>query len=218
MKMACLIAFYTSFDTALRVMEDLAAEGFGADAVNVLGPHTAGRKGTATKSDIPPDRPGRHDVNLTDIGPTVVIGPMAEQLRNRDVIQVLRDRGVPAGISQRAAEGLRRGGALVVVDVPQSDHDRALAVIDRHNPGGLESLGEAVLEPGWSRTDRVAGDQGVVEVADDLLNVKKPGEDAAAFRPLAPGREELGLAQSGAEGPEPGSGELHGGQGAGPDR
>jgi len=213
-----LIAFYTSFDTALRVMEELDAEGFDADAVSVLGPHTASRRGTATKADIPPDRPGRHDLNDSEIGPLVVIGPLAEELRGRTVIPVLTERGVPIDVSQRAAEGLRRGGALVVVDAPRAEHGRALAVIDRHDPGGLERLGETYFEPGWSRADNVAGDQGVIEVADDRLNVKRPGEDEAAFRPLAPGREELGAARSGAEGPEPGAGELHGGQGAGPER
>src|SRR5690349_15988784 len=179
METATLIALYTSFDTALRVKEDLKGEGFDADAVTVLGPHTAGG----------------------------------------DPIQALTDRGVPAPVAQRSAEGLRRGGTLVVAVVPQVGRDRALAVIDRHNPSGLESLGEIYLEPGWSRADQIAGDQGVIEVADDLLNVKRPGENAAAFRPLAPGAEELSVPESSIESPEPGSGEPQGGRrGAGPER
>ena len=93
-----------------------------------------------------------------------------------------------------------------------------LAIIDRHHPIRLDSLGEVYLEPGWSRADRIAGDEGVLEVADDLLNVKRPGEDSSAFRPLAPGMRNWALSKSGAENPEAGKGEVPGGQGAGPDR
>ena len=93
-----------------------------------------------------------------------------------------------------------------------------MPIIDRHHPITLDSLGETYLEPGWSRADRIAGDEGVLEVAGDLLNAKRPGEDSSAFRPLAPGNEELGVSKSGAETPDAGKGEVTGGQGAGPDR
>ncbi|WP_158043345.1 hypothetical protein [Skermanella pratensis] len=218
MEEAHLVALYTRFETALRVMDELGAEGFGAEAVNVLSPHAAGRHGTATAADVSPDRPGRHDVNDSDIGPLVVIGPLAEQIRGRELIQVLRDRGITVEVAQRAAEALRRGGSIVVVDTAAADHDRALAVIDRHQPGGLETLGTTYFEPGWSRADEVAGAEGVLEIADDRLNVKKPGEDASEFRSLAPGPEELRVEKSGGRSSEAGSGELHGSQPAGPDR
>lgn len=218
MEEAHLVALYTRFDTALRVMDELGAEGFGDGAVNVLSPHAAGRHGTATAGDLPTDRPGKHDVNVSGLGPLVVIGPLAERIRGRELIQVLHDRGITLEVAQRAVEGLRRGGSIVVVETAASGHDRALAVIDRHRPGGLESLGTAYLEPGWSRADEVAGAEGVLEIADDRLNVKKPGEDASEFRSLAPGPEELRVEKSGGRSSEAGSGELHGSQPAGPDR
>jgi hypothetical protein len=139
-------------------------------------------------------------------------------LRDRDIIDVLHDKGVVVRDAQRAAEGLRLGASLLVVDAPRSSHDQVLPIIDRHHPITLDSLGETYLEPGWSRADRIAGDAGVLEVADDLLNAKRPGEDSSAFRPLAPGNEELGVSKSGAENPNAGKGEVTGGQGAGPDR
>jgi hypothetical protein len=139
-------------------------------------------------------------------------------LRERDIVDVLRDRGVDVRDAQGAAEAVRRGASLLVVDAPHSSHDRVQAVMDRHHPIGLDSFSEVYLEPGWSRADRVAGDAGVLEVASDLLNVKRPGEDPSAFRPLAPGEDELGIAKSGGENPEAGKGEIRGAQGAGPDR
>jgi hypothetical protein len=224
MEKARLFVLYGSFDNAMAALRDLNAAEFGPDTVTLLSPHAAGRHGSATAADIPPDRtsgqnvPSGQVVNVSGIGPVVAIGPLADPLRDRNIVDVLEDRGATVQASQHAAEGLRRGVSVLVIDAPRSSHERVHAIIDRHHPIDLDSLGESYLEPGWSRTDHVAGDRGVVEVADDRLNVKRPGEDSSAFRPLAPGREELGLSKSGAETSEAGKGEIPGGQGAGPGR
>ena len=93
--------------------------------------------------------------------------------------------------------------------------------------GGHGALGRAVVEAaqasGWTVAviDHASGHaapEGVLEIADDRLNVKKPGEDASEFRSLAPGPEELRVEKSGGRSSEAGSGELHGSQPAGPDR
>jgi hypothetical protein len=218
MEEARLFALYASPEHALAALDDLKAAGFETESVNLLSPHAAERHGSATVADMRHGRPATRKVNVSGIGPLVVIGPLAEPLRDRDIVDVLQDKGVVVRDAQRAAEGLRRGASLLVVDAPRSSHDQVLQVIDRHHPITLGSLGETYLEPGWSRADRIAGDNGVLEVADDLLNAKRPGEDSSAFRPLAPGNEELGLSRSGAETPNAGKGEVSGGQGAGPDR
>ena len=215
---ARLFALYASPEHAMAALDDLKNAGFGVEAVNLLSPHAAERHGSATVADMPPGDSASREVNVSGIGPLVVTGPLADPLRDRDIIDVLHDKGVVVRDAQRAAEGLRRGASLLVVDAPRSSHDRVLPVIDRHHPVTLDSLGETYLEPGWSRADRIAGDAGVLEVAGDLLNAKRPGEDSSAFRPLAPGNEELGVSKSGAENPYAGKGEVTGGQGAGPDR
>jgi hypothetical protein len=219
MDKARLFALYGSPDNALTALDDLTKAGpADGDFVTLLSPHAAGRHGGAIAADIPPGRPGSSNVNVSGIGPLVVIGPLAAPLRERDIVAVLHDGHVELRDAQTAAEGLRRGASLLVIDAPRSSHEGILAIVDRHHPIGLDSLGEVYLEPGWSRADRIAGDEGVLEVADDRLNVKRPGEDSSAFRPLAPGDEELGLARSGGENPETGKGEILGSQGAGPDR
>lgn len=228
MEKARLFVLYGSFDNAMAALKDLSTAEIGPDAVTLLGPHAAERHGSATVAattaatgiDSPSsqDVPSGQIVNVPGIGAVVAIGPLADPLRDHNIIDVLEDRGATVQASQHAAEGLRRGVSVLVIDAPRSSHERVQAIIDRHHPIDLDSLGESYLEPGWSRADHVAGDRGVVEVADDQLNVKSPGEDSSAFRPLAPGREELGLSKSGAETPEAGKGEIPGGQGAGPDR
>jgi hypothetical protein len=224
MEKARLFVLYGSFDNAMAALRDLNAAEFGPDDVTLLSPHAAGRHGSATAADIPPDGtsgqnvPSSQIVNVPGIGPVVAIGPLADPLRDRDIVDVLEDRGATVQAAQHAAEGLRRGVSVLVIDAPRSSYERAQAIIDRHHPIELDSLGESYLEPGWSRADQIAGDRGVVEVADDRLNVKRPGEDSSAFRSMAPGREELGVSKSGAETPEAGKGEILGGQGAGPDR
>jgi|SRR4051812_41268460 hypothetical protein len=218
MEEARLFALYGSLENALAALEDLRAAGFETEGLNLLSPHAAGRHGSATVAGMPPDLPAARKVTIPDLGSLVVVGPLGEPLIERDIVYVLQDKGVGVRDAQTAAEGLRRGGSLLVVDAPPSSHDRVLEIVDRHHPVTLDSLGETYLEPGWSRADRVAGDEGVLEVASDRINVKRPGEDPSAFRPLAPGKEELGLSRSGAENPEAGKGEGTGEQGAGPDR
>ena len=219
MDKARLFALYGSPDNALAALDDLTKAGpIDADSVTLLSPHAAGRHGGAIAADIPPGRTASSNVNVSGIGPLVVIGPLVAPLRERDIVAVLHDGSVELRDAQTAAEGLRRGASLLVIDAPRSSHDGILEIVDRHRPIRLDSLGEVYLEPGWSRADRVAGDEGVLEVADDRLNVKRPGEDPSAFRPLAPGEEELGLARSGGHNPDAGKGEVPGSQGAGPDR
>jgi hypothetical protein len=218
MEEARLLALYASPEHALAALDDLKAAGFGAGSVNLLSPHATERHGSATVAGMQHGHPETREVNVSGVGPLVMIGPLADPLRDRDIVDVLQDKGVTVRDAQTAAEGLRRGASLLVVNAPQSSHDQVLQIIDRHHPITLDSLGETYLEPGWSRADRIAGDDGVLEVADDLLNAKRPGEDSSAFRPLAPGNEELGISRSGAENPDAGKGEVTGGQGAGPDR
>jgi hypothetical protein len=216
---ARLFALYGSPDNALAALDELTKAGpTDADSVTLLSPHAAGRHGGAIAADIPPGRPASANVNVSGIGPLVVIGPLAAPLRERDIVAVLHDGSVELRDAQTAAEGLRRGASLLVIDAPRSSHEGILEIVDRHHPIRLDSLGEVYLEPGWSRADRIAGDEGVLEVSDDRLNVKRPGEDASAFRPMAPGEEELGLARSGGQNPDAGKGEVSGSQGAGPDR
>jgi hypothetical protein len=218
MEEARLLALYASPEHALAALDDLKAAGFGAGSVNLLSPHAAESHGSATVAGMQHGHPETREVNVSGVGSLVVIGPLADPLRDRDIVDALQDKGVTVRDAQTAAEGLRRGASLLVVNAPQSSHDQVLQIIDRHHPITLDSLGETYLEPGWSRADRIAGEDGVLEVADDLLNAKRPGEDSSAFRPLAPGNEELGISRSGAENPDAGKGEVTGGQGAGPDR
>ena len=153
--------------------------------------------------------------------------------RKRAFASMVTAIGLPLTINAVLHRGnLARMGAMVDEAIGLAPHDLVQArqvfqgfeddtvqeIVDRHRPIRLDSLGEVYLEPGWSRADRVAGDEGVLEVADDRLNVKRPGEDPSAFRPLAPGEEELGLARSGGQNPDAGKGEVPGSQGAGPDR
>ncbi|EWY37302.1 hypothetical protein N825_20625 [Skermanella stibiiresistens SB22] len=108
----------------------------------------------------------------------------------RDIGDLPRETGISPATAQRAADGLRRGGSVVLVHATVAEGGRVRAILERYEPGGIDRLAETYLEPGWSRADEVAGPDGVLEIADDLLNVKKPGEDPSKFRPLAPSPDE----------------------------
>ena len=191
MEKARLFALYGSLDNAMAALEDLNAAEIGAHAVTLLSPHATRRHGSATAADIPP-RP---------LPARLLMSPASgrwwrsARWPTRCVIAISSTcfrTGRHGAECPEAAEGLRRGVSVLVVDAPRSSHERAQAIIDRHHPIGLDSLGESYLEPGWSRADQIAGDRGVLEVANDLLNVKRPGEDSQPSGPWRRARKNWG--------------------------
>jgi hypothetical protein len=46
--------------------------------------------------------------------------------------------GVPRGDAEAYAESVRRGGALVVLDLAAEDVDRATAILERHDPEDVD--------------------------------------------------------------------------------
>jgi len=97
MEKARLFVLYGSFDNAMAALKDLSTAEIGPDAVTLLSPHAAERHGsatvaaTATGIDSPSgqDVPSGKIVNVPGIGAVVAIGPLADPLRDRNIIDVL---------------------------------------------------------------------------------------------------------------------------------
>ena len=123
MEKARLFALYASPEHALAALDDLKAAGFGA-----------GRRQSAQSPcrRTPWQRhrrryrrraaPASREVNVSGIGPLVVIGPLADPLRDRDIVDVLQDKGVErAGRSDsggRFAPGRQPSGGRCSALVP----------------------------------------------------------------------------------------------------
>src|SRR5215831_11529201 len=89
-------------------------------------------------------------VAIPGIGPLIAAGPLAGALGGLAVgaaagglIGLLRDHGVSEEEAKFYAEGIKRGGSLVLVhDVPDDRADAARKVLDEHGAVGVEELAE----------------------------------------------------------------------------
>ena len=69
------------------------------------------------------------------------------------VLTALTTVGVPQNDASIYAEGVRRGGALVVGSVEDSKADEAVAVLDRNNTIDIDKLGSRYRETGYKNYD-----------------------------------------------------------------
>jgi hypothetical protein len=65
--------------------------------------------------------------------------------------------GIPEEDAQVYAEGIRRGGTLVMARVDDDQVDAAIAVMDRHNVVDVDMRRSELQASGWTRYDETAG-------------------------------------------------------------
>ena len=103
-------------------------------------------------------------LSIPGIGPVLAIGPVAAALSGtggdvagEDLISVLKDRGVPANEVQFYAEGVRRGSALVAVDIDEASAEQVMEVMGRYATVDLETRTAQWRQAGWTGFDPNAG-------------------------------------------------------------
>jgi uncharacterized protein (TIGR02271 family) len=73
-------------------------------------------------------------------------------------VEALRSRGVPERDAHTYAEGVRRGGTLLIGSIPDDVTDRALDIIERYAPVDMEERSHRYTSSGWSRYDAAGTD------------------------------------------------------------
>ncbi|HEV7369911.1 YsnF/AvaK domain-containing protein [Arenibaculum sp.] len=68
-------------------------------------------------------------------------------------VQALTSLGVPQHDANVYAEGVRRGGTLLVGELPSSEAEEAHDIIERHNPADIDARHERYRAAGWSNYD-----------------------------------------------------------------
>jgi hypothetical protein len=97
---------------------------------------------------------------IPGIGPVIAAGPLATVLAGLagagagavagGVLGALVDMGIPEETAGYYAEGVRRGGTLVSVRVEDQYTDKALDILNRHNPVDLNERSEQWRREGWT--------------------------------------------------------------------
>jgi hypothetical protein len=97
---------------------------------------------------------------IPGIGPVIAAGPLATVLAGLagagagavagGVLGALVDLGIPEETAGYYAEGVRRGGTLVSVRVEDQYTDKALDILNRHNPVDLDERSQQWRREGWT--------------------------------------------------------------------
>ena len=102
-------------------------------------------------------------LTIPGIGPIIAAGPLAAALTGLagagagavaggvtgGLLGALVDMGIPEDTAQYYAEGVRRGGHLVTVRTADHMSDRAVDLLNRHNPVDINERSTSWREEGW---------------------------------------------------------------------
>jgi hypothetical protein len=110
-------------------------------------------------------------LTIPGIGPVVAAGPLATAISALvgagagalaggaagGLLGALVDAGLPKEQAEFYAEGVRRGGTLLAVSVPNERVDQARAILERHDPVDVEERAANWRQQGWTGYDPNAG-------------------------------------------------------------
>ena len=128
-----LVGLYDTFTDAQQVVQELEKSGFSRSNISLV-THSTG------------DAKNQH----VDY---IYAEKMSSTDGEKELINLLTDYGVPQNEADSYAEGVRRGGALVLVKASEGETDRGLEIMKRLHPVDIDQrLGEWRQE-GWNRFD-----------------------------------------------------------------
>jgi uncharacterized protein (TIGR02271 family) len=139
-----LVGLYDTFTDAQQVVQELEKSGFSRSRIS-LATHSAG------------DVKNQHvDYVYTEKKPSTDQG--------RKLINLLTDYGVPQHEVDSYAEGVRRGGALVLVKATEVETERGLAIMKQLRPVDIDQRLDKWRQEGWNRFDPDAEPYAVADV------------------------------------------------------
>ncbi len=130
-------------------------------------------------------------LTIPGVGPVLAAGPLAAALTGLagagagavaggvtgGLIGALVDMGIPEDTAEYYAEGIRRGGTLVTVRTDDGQADRAVEIMNRHDPIDINERASQWRESGWSGYDPTAEPYRAEEMSADVVS----GQSAADF-------------------------------------
>jgi len=154
-----VVALYDSASDAETVSRELSAAGFTDTEVvdnSAIGSDRAAWSGTeVTDSSLAAGAPGSVGTPLGAVpesGTTTASSSVSSGILSR-----LRRAGVPEDDSHMYAEGVRRGGSLVIARLSDDNVDRGLEIMSNYRPVDIDERGSQWRTEGWTRYDESAG-------------------------------------------------------------
>jgi Heat induced stress protein YflT domain len=144
-----IAAFFDDFEEAYDAMNDLVRNGFQRKDISLVANNVAGQvKDMKSVS-------GMSAMQIAGVGSSAVIGPLGAMVGN-GFLSALSQMGLPHQEADVYAEGVRRGGALLALEVQDGDDKKAIRLINQHAPKDIESRAMTWREEGWEHFDSQA--------------------------------------------------------------
>jgi stress response protein YsnF len=121
-----LVALYETVTTAAQVVQELIADDFARNDIHLALDHTTS-----------------HAVHNA-------IGVQEAAYEGAHVVETLADLGVPYDEAYAYTEGVRRGGALVVVESSEERAERGMAILQRLHPVNIHERTTQWQQEGWT--------------------------------------------------------------------
>lgn len=180
--MTTVSALYDEAGDANQAVRDLVDNGFERDRISMVASDAAGNYVEYHGTSIPDEDGlegavagallgglgglvvGLAALAVPGVGPVLAVGPLASAIAGAGVgavtgslIGALIDLGIEETAAEYYAEGVRRGGTLVTVQVEPEQTELALALLSHHHPVDLEDRAARWREYGWGGFDPEAG-------------------------------------------------------------
>jgi len=128
----------------------------------------------------------RHrDHDIPGIGTARVGGPISSYFGGGSggqgrILDALRSHGVPESDAHAYAEGVRRGGTLLMLQVDEDQVPAAIDVLERHEPVDIEQRTTHWQSSGWTRFDESAGPYGAAAIDADRQQFRSIHSDQSS--------------------------------------
>jgi len=177
-----VVALYDSAADAETVSRDLSAAGFTdtevVDNSSIGSDRAAWRDTDTTDASLAAGAPG---VIGTPLGATPESGVTTPSTSaSTGILGRLRRAGVPEDDSHMYAEGVRRGGSLVIARLDDANVDRGLEIMSSHRPVDIDERGSSWRSEGWTRYDESAGPYTGTGLTDAATGMRGANEATTA--------------------------------------
>jgi uncharacterized protein (TIGR02271 family) len=177
-----VVALYDSASDAETVSSELSAAGFtDTDVVDnsAIGSTGTGWSGTGmTDASLAAGAPGVVGTPLGAVSDTETSTTTSSAV-SEGILGRLRRAGVPEDESHVYAEGVRRGGSLVIARLADENVDRGLEIMSNYRPVDIDERGSQWRTEGWSRYDESAGPYTGTGLTEAASSMRSTNETAA---------------------------------------
>ncbi len=149
-----VLSLFDNINDAMDAVHDLNNQGMGSDNASLVGLQSRMSDIQGGLANTGQPGQGSSSADMPAIGSVDINGPASNQLSSYQnsqtpLVDYLRDQGIPESDANMYAEGVRRGGILLVVNPTEGQEMQALQTMNNHDPVVLEDIVEEWRSSGW---------------------------------------------------------------------